>query len=201
MLDWLKTILGDAYTEELDRQISQEVGKNFVSRKDFNEKLALIKQLESTVADRDQQLEALRTASGDVEALKKQIGDLQSQNKANKEAYEAEVARIRMDNAVDAALTKAGARNNVAVRALLADYLKDAKLGEDGTVKGLQAAIDGLRQAEETSFLFNAADGNKFTGMHPGTPGGNPPPAGKDPKDMSYDELISYMEQNPSAKL
>lgn len=37
MLEWLKTILGDAYTEEIDKKVSEEIGKNFVARADFNE--------------------------------------------------------------------------------------------------------------------------------------------------------------------
>jgi hypothetical protein len=36
MLDWLKTILGDSYTEEIDNAVSKEIGKGFVARADFN---------------------------------------------------------------------------------------------------------------------------------------------------------------------
>ena len=32
MLEWLKTVLGDAYTPEIDTAISQEIGKGFVAR-------------------------------------------------------------------------------------------------------------------------------------------------------------------------
>ncbi len=202
MLDWLKTILGEGYNEELDRKISQEIGKNFVARKDFNEKLNTIKTLEGTVAERDKQLETLKGSTGDIDAMKQQIADLQKQNKADKDAYDAEVARIRLDNAVESALTKARAKNNVAAKALLEAFLKDAKLGEDGTVKGLDEAIEGLRKSEATSFLFETPNQqNQFAGMHPGTPGGSAPPAGKDPKDMSYDELCTYLAQNPSVQL
>ena len=35
-LEWLKTILGDKYTPEIDTAVSQEIGKGFVSRTDFN---------------------------------------------------------------------------------------------------------------------------------------------------------------------
>ena len=35
-LEWLKTILGDMYTPEIDTAVSQEIGKGFVSRTDFN---------------------------------------------------------------------------------------------------------------------------------------------------------------------
>ena len=39
-LDWLKPILGDTYSDELDGKISAEIGKHFVSREDINDKNA-----------------------------------------------------------------------------------------------------------------------------------------------------------------
>ena len=91
-----------------------------------------------------------------------------------------------------------------AVKALLADFLKDAKLDDSGAVKGLAAEIDTLAKADATAFLFNTTDGNaqQFKGMQPGAAGGKTPPAaGKEPKDMNYDELCAYLEANPGAKL
>lgn len=37
-LQWIKDILGDAYTEELDAKVSAALGERFVSRADFNAK-------------------------------------------------------------------------------------------------------------------------------------------------------------------
>ena len=203
MLDWLKPILNDAYTEEIDSKIAAEIGKGFVARADFNEVSAAKKKLEGDVKTRDEQLKTLSESQGSTEDLKKQITELQEQNKKDKEAHEAELLRIRTDNAVEAALTKAGAKNNTAVKALLAEFLADAKLAEDGTVKGLEAEISTLAKNESTAFLFNTAGQTQtIAGMEPGKPGGNPPPAaGKEPKDMTYDELCAYLEAHPEAKL
>ena len=205
MLDWLKPILGDAYTEEIDSKIAAEIGKGFVARADFNEVSTAKKKLEQDVATRDQQLEDLKKSTGDAAALQEQITTLQNQNAEAKKTYEAELARVRLDGAVEAALTAAGAKNNIAVKALLADFLKDAKLDDSGAVKGLTAEIEKLAKADATAFLFNTADGNaqqQFKGMQPGAAGGKtPPPAGKEPKDMNYDELCAYLEANPGAKL
>lgn len=68
MLEWLKTILGDAYTEDIDRQVSEEIGRLFVSRVDFNTLNETKKTLESTVA-------TLKQQNGDNEALQKTIQD------------------------------------------------------------------------------------------------------------------------------
>ena len=35
-LEWLKTVLGDAYTEDIDKSVSAEIGKGFVARSDYN---------------------------------------------------------------------------------------------------------------------------------------------------------------------
>lgn len=49
MLEWLKTVLGDAYTPEIDTAVSQEIGKGFVARTDFNTKTAKVTELETEV--------------------------------------------------------------------------------------------------------------------------------------------------------
>lgn len=204
MLEWLKSILGDGYTDEVDAKVSAEIGKNFVSKADFNQVNAAKKKAEDDVKTRDQQLETLKESTGDTAALQEQITTLQNQNAEAKKTYEAELARVRLDGAVEAALTAAGAKNNTAVKALLADFLKDAKLDDSGAVKGLAAEIDTLAKADATAFLFNTTDGNaqQFKGMQPGAAGGKTPPAaGKEPKDMNYDELCAYLEANPGAKL
>lgn len=205
MLEWLKNILGDGYTNEVDAKVSAEIGKNFVSKADFNQVNTAKKKAEDDVKARDQQLEGLKKSTGDAAALQEQITTLQNQNAEAKKNYEAELARVRLDGAVEAALTAAGAKNNTAVKALLVDFLKDAKLDDSGAVKGLAAEIDTLAKADATAFLFNTTDGNaqqQFKGMQPGAAGGKTPPAaGKEPKDMNYDELCAYLEANPGAKL
>ena len=167
MLEWLKNILGDGYTDEVDAKVSAEIGKNFVSKADFNQANTAKKKAEDDVKARDQQLEDLKKSTGDAAALQEQITTLQNQNAEAKKTYEAELARVRLDGAVEAALTAAGAKNNTAVKALLADFLKDAKLDDSGAVKGLAAEIDTLAKADATAFLFNTTDGNaqQFKGM------------------------------------
>lgn len=170
-LEWLKTILGDGYTEDIESKIAQEIGKGFVSKADFNAVKTQQKKLEDDLKTRDTQLEELKKATGTAEELTAQIAALQEQNRKDKQAHEAEVARIRLDAAVDKALTESGARNNIAVKALLAAFLKDAKVGEDGSVKGLAAEIETLAKGESTSFLFDNTKGAVIKGMKPGEVG------------------------------
>ena len=170
-LEWLKTILGDGYTEDIESKIAQEIGKGFVSKADFNAVKTQQKKLEDDLKTRDTQLEELKKATGMADELPAQIAALQEQNRKDKQAHEAEVARIRLDAAVDKALTESGARNNIAVKALLAAFLRDAKVGEDGSVKGLAAEIETLAKGESTSFLFDNTKGAVIKGMKPGEAG------------------------------
>lgn len=212
---WLKEIIGDAYTEDMDAAACQAIGKDFVARADFNAKNTRVKELEAQVGQLEEaakghakQLEELKKSAGDNEELTRKIGELEQQNKADKAAFEKELATIRLTSAVDAELTAAGAKNNTAVRALLADYLKDAKI-EDGKVVAkvnnesitLAAKIEAMKKDAATDFLFGNP-GGKLSGWKPGDPdNGRKPGEGKKPSEMSYSELAAYLAENPDAKL
>ena len=65
-----------------------------------------IDSLKTQVGDRDKQLEELKKSAGDNEELKKQIATLQDENKTTKAAHEAELKKLKVDYAVDKALTE-----------------------------------------------------------------------------------------------
>ena len=178
MLEWLKTILGDRYTYEIDQKVSAEIGKGFVSKTDFNAAKAELKTARETITERDTQLETLKKSTGDVDALKNQIIQLQKDNKNAEAAHAAEMTRLRIDTAVEQALTAAGARNNTAVKALMTDFLKGAKLGEDGTVAGLSDAVTKLSEDAGTAFLFGGKSDKPLPGAVPAFPGRNGAAAG-----------------------
>lgn len=213
-LEWLKTLLGAAYTPEIDTAVAQEIGKGFVARTDFNAKAAKVTELEAEVTQlrgdvktRDTQLEELKKSAGDNADLKKQIEDLTAQNKADKAAHDKELATVKLMAAVDAELTAAGSKNNTAVKAVLADFLKDASIldGEvtskvNGESVTLAARVEAMKKDAATDFLFGAAA--KYEGWKPGDSGdGKKPGEGKKPSEMSYAELAEYLAANPDAKL
>lgn len=158
-------------TDEQATKVMGSIDGNFVPKNRFNEVNEENKTLKKTVSDRDKQLEDLKKSSGDNEELKKQIADLQKQNADQVKTHEAELKQLKIDNAVDAALTAAGAKNVKAVKALL--DLEGVKVGEDGSVIGVKEQIDKLTAAEDSKFLFNAADTTQqkpqFKGFQPGS--------------------------------
>ena len=110
--------------------------------------------LKEQIKDRDKQLNDLKNSKEDLEGLKSQIETLQKDNKAKDEQYKAEIRNLKVNSAVDAALTGAKAKNHTAVKALLKD-LDKAELLEDGTVKGLKEQIEALTKADDSKFLFD----------------------------------------------
>ena len=105
-----------------------------------------VEGLKTQVGDRDKQLETLKASAGDNADLKKQIEDLQTENATAKATHESELNQLKIDFAVEKALTGAKAKNIKAVKALL--ELGEAKLDKDGNVKGLDEQIEKLRSGE-----------------------------------------------------
>lgn len=212
MLEWLKTVLGDAYTPEIDTAVSQEIGKGFVARTDFNTKTAKVTELETEVKQlregiktRDTQLSELKKSAGDNAELQKQIDTLTQQNKDQKAAYDKELATVKLTAAVDAELTAAGSKSNIAVRALLAEFLQNATVQdgkvvskENGQSVTLGAKLEAMKKDAASDFLFSAATRKSWK---PGEGGDNGKAGGKKPSEMSYSELADYLAQNPDAKL
>lgn len=164
-----------------------------------------VEGLKTQVGDRDKQLETLKASAGDNADLKKKIEELQTENATAKASHESELNQLKIDFAVEKALTGAKAKNIKAVKALL--ELDDAKLDKDGNVKGLAEQIEKLTSGDDTKFLFEAQKQTKqqqnFKGFQPGASGGQKPGEGEkvDFSKMSYDELTAYMEANPDAQI
>lgn len=179
---------------------SEEELKGFVPKARFDEVNEARKHAEESVKERDRQIDGLKASAGDAEKLKLQIEQLQQQNKERESAHAAEIRQLKLDNAVDSALTAAKARNLKAARALL--DLGNAELAEDGTVKGLAEQIRNLAEAEDSKFMFEASDGKpKLRGAKAGEDGIDDGDKPVDTSKMSYDELCKYLADNPEANL
>jgi septal ring factor EnvC (AmiA/AmiB activator) len=123
-MDWLKELLKKAGIPEdkLDStitDINKELPKHFIPKDKYNEAAEAKKKLETDIQERDKQLEQLKNAAGNSEELKAQIGQLQAENQKAAEEWQAKMAQMQLNFAVDKALTAAKAKNPKAVKALL----------------------------------------------------------------------------------
>ncbi|SHI24322.1 Phage minor structural protein GP20 [Sporobacter termitidis DSM 10068] len=173
MLEWLKTILGEAYTEDVDKKVSEQIGKDFVARADFNAANEAKKTLDGQIKDRDKQLEELKKSSGDSEALKQQIAQLQESNKTAKTEYDASLAKINYDSRAEKFIDGLKPRDDLSKKAILSEFAAKAfKLEGESFIGGKEWAEE-FKKANAAHF----ADGTGF----PPPPGGGAPA----PSDMS----------------
>ncbi len=186
-------------TEEQAKKVMDSLDGNFVTKARFNEVNEENKTLKQSISERDNQLETLKNSVGDNETLKKKIADLQKENEEQKTAHKAEMAQLRLDNAVENALMAAGAKNSKAAKSLI--DMSKVKLGEDGKLTGFSEQLEAVQKSD--SYLFAEKQQNKqnFKGFQPGASGDVKPNTKVDTTKMSYDELCAYLEKNPDTTL
>jgi hypothetical protein len=172
-MEWLKKLLeAQGLSTEQIKAITEGVEGNYkgwVPQHRFDEVNTAKKTAEDTLKERDKQLEDLKKSTGDAEALKKQIETLQTDNKAAKEKYEADVKDLRLNTALKLAL--AGKVHDPDIVAALLDKSK-IEIDDAG---GVKAGLDDQIKALQTSkgFLFVVEDGKpKFKGTKPPEGGG-----------------------------
>jgi hypothetical protein len=172
----------------------KEAVKDYVPKTRLDEVIEERNGLRDQVAERDKQIAELGKSAGDNQALKDQIAQLQTDNKKAADEYAANIAQIRLDNAVELALTGAKAKNGKAVRALL-DQSK-IKVGEDGTVEGLDAQIKAIQKSD--AYLFDTGEPAKpqLSGIVPKE--GDGKPAQKSVKEMTYAEICASLNNGGS---
>ena len=181
-------------TEEQAKKVMDSLDGNFVTKTRFNEVNEENKTLKQSVADRDKQLEDLKKSSGDNAELKKQIETSEQQK-----AHEAELKQLKLDNAIDTALTAAGAKNVKAVKPFI-DTTK-IKLGEDGKLTGLDEQLKEVQKTEGYLFAEKQQKQQTFKGFQPGASGEVKPGTEVDTSKMTYSELAAYMVANPDVKI
>lgn len=189
-------------TEELAtacEKASLDELRDFVPRMRMNEVSEENKTLKQTISDRDKQLNDLKKSDGDSAELKKQIEDLQKQNAEEKAAHEKEMAQLKLDNAIETALTAAGVKNNKALKALL--DTEKIKLDDSGKLIGLSEQLEAVRKTDGYLFKENNGTAPIMKGFQPGASSDVKPDGKTDFSKMTYSEMTAYLAQNPGAKI
>lgn len=190
----------DKILDENSQDIGKAKGDSEKIQKDLDAANAEVESLKGQISDRDKQLETLKNSTGDVEGMKQEIAKLQADNKAKDDAHAAEIKQLKIDAAIDSALTGAKAKNNTAVKALLKD-LDKAELAEDGTIKGLAEQIEALQKSDAYLFDTTTKKQTQVKGAKPGESGNEDDDHGVDTSKMTYSELAAYMAKHPDAKI
>ena len=188
--DLLKLGLTEEQAEKVLSANTEQL-KGFIPKARFDEVNNAKKQAEKDLSDRDKQLETLKNSTGDVETLKNTIKQLQDENKASKEQYEANISKIKLDNAIDNALGIAKAKNSRAVKALL--DMEKIKF-ENDNLSGLDEQLKALKEAEDSKFLFEEVKEPakpSFSGVEPGASTGETNPGSGTPE--TYSQMMARL--------
>ena len=145
-------LIGIGLTEEQAGQVIEGF-KGFIPKARFDEVNEGKKKAEETVAERDGQLETLKSSTGNVEELKGKIEALQTANVEAGEKHKAEIEGLKLISALDKALVEAGAKNIKMVKPLL--NMENVKLDGERLI-GLEDQIKALKSDPGSMFAFIA---------------------------------------------
>ncbi len=182
-LESVKALNIEGLTEEGAKKIAEASEKElegYVTKDKYDTEVKAKEQLNKDIKDRDKQLETIKGQVGDNEKLKKQIEDLQKDNKDNKDKYEKELKDLRISNAIKLAINS-DAQDADLVAGLI--NKENLVVKEDGKIYGLDEQVAGLKESKP--FLFKqqeapGADGKPF--VKGGT--GSEPQGGSEPKTL-----------------
>lgn len=181
------------FGEELAEQIKSKLpeGKelmlndgSYVPKSRLKELSDTIKTLKSQYADTSKMLDDFKAKYKDSEELQTKITEMQEQIQNQQKEYENKLVQTKLNTGIEIALTKAGAKNIKAVKALL--NTEAIKLDGD-TIIGLGEQIDNLKKNE--TYLFN--DGKK---VPPANTGGKVSPNTNNPFSKEYFNLTKQIE-------
>lgn len=191
-MEWIKNILekhtdadGKLNLAEAIKEINKQAPENVVPKDQYNTTAEAKKQLEADVKARDKQLEDLKKA-GSVEDLKKQLEDAQDANKKAKEEYDAKLADMKYDAAIEKALADALHPDLMSAKI---DKSK-LKLKDDG-VEGLENQVKTLKETYKDMFKPSK------TGKTPANPEGKPTTITPEQfAKMNYKERTALYNEN-----
>lgn len=116
---------------------------------------ATVDGLQAQLSQRDKDIDELKSKSGSSEEVQKQLEALQGKYTEETEDLQKQIAKTKLDSAIDLALAKNKARNGKAVRALLeTDKLE---LSDEG-VKGLEEQLATVKT--DNPYLFEEEEEN-----------------------------------------
>lgn len=160
---------------------SADIGK---AKGDYDDLKRQLAASESQIKDRDKQLEELKKTAGDNAELQKQIADLQAENTAAKEKYEAEMKDLKLSTAIKLAVGESAQDAD-----LVAGLFDRSKLilSDDGKITGLEEQMKTIKESKP--FLFKESN-PKPTGFRPLGAGHQDPKPNNDDGKVSMKSAI-----------
>lgn len=172
-------------SDEQVGKITEDYGKNYVSKAQFNAKNEELKTAKSEVATQAKELDKLKKDNKDNESLVKQIDELKKAQSERQKEYDASIKQMQIDGIVDRAVLGAKAKNAKAVKALL--DLKDAQVDGD-SILGLNAQLKKLKESD--AYLFEDEQKPALAGLKPSDGAGEPNATGVSNEQKIFESAL-----------
>ena len=179
--DFVALGISEELAEKAAAKSAEEL-KGFVPRDRLNEANKAKEQAESSYNSVKSELDKLKESAGDNETLKSQIESLKNDLQSKEKTHKAEIADMKMTNAIQAAIGHMA--QDVGLVAGLLDKSK-LILSDDGKLTGLEDQIKGLKESKP--FLFK--EGETYPSVHDGGELG-----GQGGSGSTRDSFASWME-------
>ena len=158
-MEWLKEILkGLEGAEDLEKKIAGGIGKNFVSKDDFN-------TLNTTKKDLQTKITELQTAGGDAEKVKTELEDLKQKIADDKAAAELATKQAAQETEFQTRFTSVVGeqkwRDELTGNAVFAEF-KKALADETNKGKGDKDILDAL--TKDKNYFENPSKTPVFAG-------------------------------------
>lgn len=153
----LYALLGQFKDGEIDKQkvldAIDESKSGMVPRSRLNDKNAEIEELKAEISNRDEQIAKLQDSVKDDSEIQKELDELKNKNAEWQSKYQ----ESQLNNAVKLAVAKEANDANDILAFINQDELE---LQDDGTVKGLDKAVESLKESKPYLFADNTPKGN-----------------------------------------
>ena len=148
-MNWLKELLEkEKDSQELEKQIAEKLKQEYVPKADYDAVVVAKNGLEGQIAQRDNDIKALKEGAKDNKDLQKKYDELQEKYKTDTQNLQKQYQNSRKNSAIDMEILKAKGKNTKAIKALL--DMENITLKEDGTLIGLD--LEGLKKSD--GYLF-----------------------------------------------
>ena len=166
-MEKLKELLGEDLFEKVkaklgDKKVMIDDG-NFIPKARFDEVNEQKNEYKKMVDERDKQLESLKEKAKGHDDLTAKLTELEELNKNTKTEYEAKMAELKKNTAIDLFLSNQKAKNIKAVKALL--DMEKVSIDGDNLI-GIEEQLKSLKESDP--YLFGDAKPIIGGGTNPG---------------------------------
>ena len=162
--DWLKTLLGDAYTEDIDKTVAAEIGKRFTAKADFEAKSTELKNTKAQLAEANKTIEGLQAADKDIEAVRKEAAEYKAKAEQAEKDAAAQLDAYKFDTWFDGLVAQNHGRDGAVIRTLAGTERMDALRKSQNRDEDGKALFDDLLKNSAYAFEDQAPPPPPYAG-------------------------------------